>query len=287
MLSGQTVCASVANDGCHLERITFLQHPTTNQIVMWGHFENTANYDLAQVAVAYADPGEQFTFGGTYRPLGYDSRDLTFFADGANAYLVSSFDTNTNMNIYGLTPNWTYVTEVVAEVYPKQYREAPAMAKSNGTYYLYTSRASGWYPSLPEYITATDLKGPWTDAEVMGNTATFATQSGNVNQFADGRYMMAADRWSANWSPANGPNRQLYLPMSVADGAPFAAGKYYPSVRYDSSVTTSGQSFFGVQTGKIVSVGKPGSSDAGSANISLANDGIQVSQSRSSYLIAN
>lgn len=244
---------------------------------MWGHFENTANYGLAQVAVAYADPGKEFTFGGTYRPLGYDSRDLTFFADDdANAYLVSSFDTNTNMNIYSLTSNWTYVTGVVAEVYPKQYREAPGMAKSNGTYYLYTSRASGWYPSLPQYITATDLKGPWTDPKVMGNTATFATQSENVNPFADGRFMMAADRWSANWRPSNGPNRQLYLPMSTADGAPFATGKYYPSVQYDSNAAAPGQSFFGVQTGKIVSVGKSATSDAGIDNITSANDGVQV-----------
>lgn len=209
--------------------------------------------------------------------MGYDSRDLTFFADDDhNAYLISSFDTNTNMNIYGLTSNWTAITDVVSEVYPNQYREAPAMAKNNGTYYLFTSRASGWFPSLPEYITATDIKGPWTNATVMGNTATFATQSGSVNQFGDGGYQMSADRWSANWTPANGPNRQLFLPISMSQGAAFAAGKFYPTVQYDSNATKPGQGFFGVQTGRIVSVGKNASSDAGTANISLANDGVQV-----------
>lgn len=39
--------------------------------------------------------------------------------------------------------------------------EAPAMFKADGTYYLLTSRMSGWAPNQNTYFTSKSIRGPW------------------------------------------------------------------------------------------------------------------------------
>lgn len=154
-----------------MEAITFLKHPSTNQFVvcklvadtgalltryallqMYAHYEKSQDYSLGWIAVAHKDPtAEALTFDGAYRPLGHDSRDLNFFNDGNSAWIVTSTDTNTNNNIYSLTSNWTAVDKFLVQVNKGGHREAPAVAKNNGVYYLFTSRAAGWLPSQPQY----------------------------------------------------------------------------------------------------------------------------------------
>ena len=205
---------------------------------------------------------------------------MAFFADdddGNSAYLISAVDTNTNMIIFNLTANWTAVASVAAEVNMNQYREAPAMMKEDGVYLLYTSRANGWLPSLPEYITAQSVSGPWTNASVLGNTATFCTQSGSVFNLSDGQRAMTANRWSAQWSPPGGPDRDILLPLAISPKTGFVGTYFYPSIKYSDNITEPSRGLFGVQRGKIVSTGQPSESNAGSQNITLANDGIQVS----------
>jgi hypothetical protein len=276
VLDGVTLCA-VANYSCKLERVKFRKNPTTGEFVMWAHFEKSQDYALGYVAVAHTKPGAaSMTFEGAYRPGGADSRDMAFFADGNDAYLVTSTDTNTNMNIYALTANWTAVDSFLVQVNKGGFREAPAVVKSDNYYYIFTSRASGWLPSQPQYIAAKSMAGPWSAPANVGNTATFGTQSGEVNRLASGQFAMNSDRWSNNWPTKGGPTRQLMLPVSFSSGGGFAAYHFYQTVSYSDDITTAGQGVFGVQSGKIVSVGKPASSNAGDTNIALANDGIQT-----------
>lgn len=274
VLTGQTVCASVGYS-CLLQRIDFEKNPVTGDFVMWAHLENTANYDLAQVAVAYATPGQAFTFAGTYRPLDYDSRDETFFVDGDDGYLISATDTNTNMNIYALTSNWTAVASLVQEVYIDDYREAPSMVKYDGYYYLFTSRAAGWYPSQPEYIAAQSLTGPWSNPVVVGNTATFCSQSGSVMQLNNGQFAMISSVWAANWSPSAGANYDLFLPTSFSPSGGYASYNYYEQVAYSDQITTVNQAVYGIQAGQILSNTYPATTNAGTTNLAYANDGTQ------------
>lgn len=109
----------------------------------------------------------------------------------------------------------------------------------------------------------------------MANIATFSAQSGNVNQLISGQSAMTVDRWSANWPTKGGPNRQLLSPVSFSTEGGFAAYHFYQTVQYSRDVTTAGHGVYGVQTGKILSVGKNASSDSGTQDIGLANDGIQ------------
>lgn len=189
--------------------------------------------------------------------------------------IVGSTNTNTDMNIYSLTSNWTAVDQFVVQVSKGQHREAPSMIKSGGWYYMFTSRASGWLPSQAQYITSQSMSGPWSSGKNIANIATFAAQSGNVFPLASGQAMMTLDRWSANWPTKGGNNRQLLAPISFSAGGGFAAYHFYRTVQYSRDVTTAGQGVYGVQTGRILSVGKSSASNAGSENIALANDGVQ------------
>lgn len=215
------------------------------------------------------------SFDGTFKPLGDDSRDMNFFSDGDKAYLTTATDTNTNNNIYSLDARWTAVSQRLAQVNVNQHREAPAVIKSNGWYYLFTSRASGWLPSTPQYIAAQDMAGPWSDPVNVGNAATFSAQSGGVNSLSSGQFEMHANQWSSNWPTKGGPTRSLMLPISQSVGGGFTSYHFYPTVQYSDDINTPGQGMYGVQSGRILSVGKPSSSNAGTQGIALANDGIQ------------
>ncbi|KAL1874172.1 hypothetical protein Plec18167_006107 [Paecilomyces lecythidis] len=267
VLGSETICAST-NGTCKLERTVFFYNPSTDYFVMWAHYENAEDYSLGEVACAHGAAGQNWTFDGAYQPLGHDSRDMTVFTDDdGSAYLVSATNTNTDMNIYQLTSNWTAVDSLLTTVLKSQYREAPAVVKDNGTYFLFTSRAAGWYPSAPEYISSSAMEGPWSESRYIGNTATFCTQSGSVDE-ANSSYVMMGDRWSANWSPAQPPNRELALPLSFS-------GTGYASYHYYSVVKASDEGgIYGVQSGKILSQGKEATSSGGS-NITLATDGTQ------------
>lgn len=87
VLTSQVLCAP-ANYSCKLERENWKKHPQTGEFVLWAHYEKSQDYALGWVATAHAKPGEELTFGGAFRPLGSDSRDMTFFADGSDAWYV-------------------------------------------------------------------------------------------------------------------------------------------------------------------------------------------------------
>lgn len=117
--------------------------------------------------------------------------------------------------------------------------------------------------------------GPWGDPVNVANTATFCAQSGGVNQLDNGQFEMSADQWSSNWPTKGGPTRQLMLPMSLSSGGGFASYHFYRTVQYSDDVQTQGQAIYGVQSGQILSVGRPSSSNSGTEGIGFANDGVQ------------
>lgn len=245
-------------------------------ILCRAHYERSQDYGLGWVAVAHIKPGaSSMTFAGAFAPNGDDSRDMAFFADGTDAYLVTSTNVNTNNNIYRLSSDWTKVDSFLVQVNADGHREAPSVIKSNGWYYLFTSGASGWLPSQPQYIAAQAMAGPWGPPTTIGSTSTFGSQSGGVNEFGMGQFAMNADRWSNNWPTKGGPNRQLMLPMGLSAQGGFASCSFYQKAKY-SEEAPAGQNVYGIQTGQILSVGKPASSSAGAKDIAFANDGIQT-----------
>ncbi|KAE9966938.1 hypothetical protein EG328_008509 [Venturia inaequalis] len=270
VLTRAQACKGSPNGFCKFEATTFVQQPKSKEVIMWTHWENAGDYKEARVAVAWGKPGQPWTFGGSFRPTGKDSRDLSFFNDNGKGYLLSATDTNTNLNIYALTSDWHGVDKLVITVLKGERREAPSMIFENGFYYLFTSTAAGWFPSTGQYISAPSVTGPWTKSRNIGNTATYGAQSGPVEKIGK-TYVMRANRWAAQWKYKEPSNRQIIMPISLQNGA--ANYHYYEEIMYKD-----GEGVYGVQPGRIVSREKPTRSNgaaAGSAE-KIANNGVET-----------
>ncbi|KNF02031.1 hypothetical protein PSTG_04851 [Puccinia striiformis f. sp. tritici PST-78] len=253
VLARKEMCAASSSSLCKLESVSFNQNPKTLEVVMWAHWEEKDGYGKGRATVAFGRPGHgSWTFGGAFRPLGYDSRDLTFFPDDdGSGYVISSTHGNQDMNIYRLTPDWHNIKTLVATVLKGQAREAPAMIHKDGFYYLMNSRAAGWYPSTGRFISAPSMAGPWSENRVLGNLGGFSAQSGEVTQLGSA-WVMRANKWSIpDIDPPGTPHRQAILVMSLSNGT--ATYAFYPKVLYKDGKDGG---VYGVQTGRILSVGK-------------------------------
>ena len=221
---------NLAEDRCVMERPKVLYNESTGQYVMWWHCDgrtptNTADYGKARAGVAVADnPAGPFKFVGAYllasdpdrTDHGFDSegghvRDMNVFKDDdGTAYVLYSSEGNEVMYIARLNYSYTGLAKdnedmVLGEdfaIISTDSREAPAMFKYNGMYYLITSGCTGWAPNQAQYAVAEDPLGPWTR---MGNPCigdtnnnTFSTQSTCVIPVdpENGKYIYMGDRWT-------------------------------------------------------------------------------------------
>ncbi|XP_044500488.1 uncharacterized protein LOC123221642 [Mangifera indica] len=208
-----------------LERPKVIYNDNTGKYVMWMHIDDS-NYTKAAVGVAVSDsPTGPFDYLYSKRPHGFDSRDMTIFKDDDGvAYLIYSTDYNTNLRIGPLTADYLNVTNVVRRILVGERREAPALFKFEGIYYMITSACTGWAPNEANVHIAESIMGPW---EIMGNPCiagnrilrltTFFSQSAHVIPAPGlpGSFIFMADRWN----PANlSDSRYIWLPLIV--GAP-------------------------------------------------------------------
>lgn len=95
--------------------------------VMWMHIDNT-NYLDAKVGVATSNSiCGQYTYLNSFRPLGFESRDIGLFKDtDGQGYLLTE-DRAHGLRIDRLTSNFTAVESNV-KLWSEKY-EAPAMIK--------------------------------------------------------------------------------------------------------------------------------------------------------------
>ncbi|MDQ0656299.1 discoidin domain-containing protein [Paenibacillus sp. W2I17] len=256
------------------EGINILYHAPTNKFVFWAHYENSTDYTLARVSVASATPGEDFTFHKSFRPEGNQSRDISIFKDDDDsAYLISTANNNSDTILYKLTSDWLDVDHQVSVIYQNQHRELPKMIKKDGIYYLFSSQAAGWYPSIPLYSSATSIDGDWSELRTIGNTSTFSAQSGSVMRVkpdTGNNVVMVAYRWMFGWAGTqNGTTEERLLPVWFSDG--YAFYDYFDQVLYN----TSDDVVVPVQNGKLLSQGKPATAQTatGTNPASYANDG--------------
>ena len=203
------------------ERPKVVYNDLTDKFVMWLHLDDSL-YAAAQVGVAVADdPWGPFTLLDNFRPLGFQSRDMTVFKDDdGKAYLVFGSGWHDNIVIAEmaddyLSLNGAYTTHLHTNG-PPDGREAPAMFKRVGDYYLVTSGTTGWFTNPAKFHKAEDINGPYTD---MGNPCvgvysehTFMAQSTFVLpvQGKEDAYIFMADRWI----PTDLKNsRYIWLPI--------------------------------------------------------------------------
>jgi beta-xylosidase len=225
-----TVLAPVQDDPAHdlhtsalPERPKVIYNRETRQYVMWAHMDRLGpdkRRSMAHVGVAVSSsPAGPFRYLGSFRPNGCDSRDMTVFQDDdGSAWLLYASRRNLDLHITRLTDDYLGTVPEYEVCFPGACREAPAVYKHNGQYFLLTSGCSGWFPNAAECAVAAALPGPW---RVLGNpcegtpeeiNTTFQSQITFVLPVA-GRpdcAMVMADRWN----PDNlRDSRYVWLPV--------------------------------------------------------------------------
>ena len=204
------------------ERPKVIYNDKTKKYVMWAHIESP-DYSYARAGVAISDsPTGPFTYLGSERPNGQMSRDMTLFKDDdGTAYLIYASEHNRTLYISKLTDDYLKQSGEYVRVFIDQSREAPAIIKHEGKYYMVTSACTGWAPNEAKYAVADNIFGPWTEIgnPCIGENAhlTFYSQSTFILPMPNqkGRYIFMADRWN----PKNlGDSRYVWLPLDFYDG---------------------------------------------------------------------
>ena len=186
-----------------LERPKVIYNDQTGKFVMWLHVDSH-NYAKAAAGVAISDsPAGTFQYLGSMRPNGEMSRDMTLFKDDdGKAYHVYSSEENRTLYISLLTDDYLEPSGRFTRNFIDQSREAPAVFKRSGKYYIVSSGCTGWDPNHAEYAVADSMFGSWT---VMGDPCsgkdaeiTFYGQSTFVLPLAGKQdaYIAMFDKWN-------------------------------------------------------------------------------------------
>ncbi|MEU2658229.1 RICIN domain-containing protein [Streptomyces sp. NPDC007325] len=205
--------------GANIERPKVMYNASTGQFVMWMHKEGSAtDYSEARAAVAVSDTVDgDYTWRGSFRPLGHMSRDITTFVDtDGTGYMISAANENADLHVYRLTADYTAIDTQVKKLWPGQWREAPAMFKRNGVYFLLTSGATGWAPNQQKYATATSVTGTWSGLKDIGNSTAFRSQTAYVlpvQGTSATSYLYMGDRWGNSMGGMVNDSQYVWMPL--------------------------------------------------------------------------
>ncbi len=227
----------------NIERPKVVYNAATGKYVMWMHKENGADYSEARAAVAVSDTVDgNYTWQGSFRPLGtHMSRDITVFVDtDGTGYMISAARENYDLQIYRLTADYTGIAALVADPWHNGHREAPALFKRNGVYFMLTSGATGWSPNQQQYATATSITGPWTAMTNVGDSTTYGSQTAYVLpvQGSSGTsYLYMGDRWGNAFGGTVNDSRYVWLPLSFPSSTTMSMS-WSPEVTLDTATGT-------------------------------------------------
>ncbi|QYR23563.1 fibronectin type III domain-containing protein [Paenibacillus sp. sptzw28] len=242
-------------------------------------YNNNANYGKAQAGYAISDsPTGPFIYQKSYRmdqcpPDQTDyqpgnpgmARDMNLFKDDdGTAYLIYSSEENRTLYISKLLDDYSDVVgwhkdgNVDANgkpvrdttykgvygvdyirLFPGGLREAPAVFKYNGKYYLVTSGATGWAPNQNMYSVADQMLGKWSSlADPFIRTSpsdpnpmiAFNSQTASVIPVdpARGKFIYVGDDWNGGNFSANGGAKYVWLPIEFGQGTDMSI-KWYSS----------------------------------------------------------
>lgn len=205
-----------------MERPKVIYNETTRKFVMWLHIDK-AEYSYARAGVAVSDrPEGPYQYIGSLRPNGQESRDMTVFKDeDGKAYLVYASEKNNTMHICLLSEDYLSPTKSYNRILIDQRREAPALFKYEGKYFLITSLCSGWSPNAALYSVADSLMGSWENrgnpCSGPGADTSFGSQSTYVLPLnaSAGSFLFMADQWNKTNLSESG---YLWIPFQMEAG---------------------------------------------------------------------
>src|SRR5262245_37316742 len=227
-----TASSSPELNPANIERPKVVYNASTGRYVMWMHWENGINYGEARAAVASSLTVDgDYTYHGSFRPLaktgvidhgkpGYMSRDCTLFVDtDGTAYFISAANENADLHVYRLTSDYLEIESLVVKLWVGQKREAPAMFKRNGFYFLLSSGATGWSPNQQKYAVSTNISSGWSSLTNIGDSVCFYSQTTYVLpvQGSSGTsYLYLGDRWAGAWGGRVNDSTYVWLPLTFS-----------------------------------------------------------------------
>lgn len=227
----------------NIERPKVMYNASTGTFVMWMHKENGTDYSEARAAVAVSDTVDgNYTWKGSFRPLGqHMSRDITVFTDTDGAgYMISAARENYDLQIYRLTADYTGIASLVANPWPGGHREAPALFKRGGVYFMLTSGATGWNPNQQQYATATSIAGPWSAMKNIGDSTAYGSQTAfvlPVQGTSGTSYLYLGDRWGNSFGGTVNDSRYVWLPLTFSNSTTMSM-TWSPEVTIDTATGT-------------------------------------------------
>ncbi|MEU9287706.1 RICIN domain-containing protein [Streptomyces sp. NPDC048275] len=227
----------------NIERPKVMYNASTGKFVMWMHKENGTDYSEARAAVAVSDTVDgNYTWQGSFRPLDtHMSRDITVFVDtDGTGYMISAARENYDLQIYRLTADYTGIAALVADPWHGGHREAPALFKRGGVYFMLTSGATGWSPNQQQYATATSIAGPWTAMANVGDSTTYGSQTAYVlpvQGTSSTSYLYLGDRWGNSFGGTVNDSRYVWLPLTFPTSTTMTMS-WSPEVTVDTAAGT-------------------------------------------------
>lgn len=286
-----------------VERPKVVYNKKNNNYVMWWHQDGpiAGEYWTAEGGVAVSDsPTGPFKYLGSSRlpNKGTDNegmlRDMTLYVDDDGneathdkAYLVYSSEENVTTVIMMLNDDYTGPAQnekgetLEGTHYVRAFsykREAPAIFKQDGAYYMISSGLTGWNPNRAEYHVSTQgMFGPWEfKGDPMVNDyegTTFRSQSTFVLPYRDGngdlvpnKFIFMADRWYPNnlsdsryvWLPLDLDNENRRVAISWYDEWKISQLNTGTTINFNSNGGSSISSLYGAEVGtKITAPTEP------------------------------
>ena len=204
--------------GRFIERPKLMYNARTGKYVVWCHWEQS-NYGASEAAVFECDSvNGSYRYVWSGRPLDVKSRDCNVFVDDdGTAYFISTTSENTNLGLFRLSDDYT---EAVAHtvLQPGQRREAPAIVKVDGRYYMLSSACSGWDPNQCKLTTSESLTEGWTSLQGLGNGIAYDTQAASILTIKGTKattYLYVGDRWQ---DPDLPQSKTIIFPISFGNG---------------------------------------------------------------------
>lgn len=181
--------------GCIIERPKVIYNTATKKFVMWFHLElRGRGYEAARTAVAVSDTVTgPYDYIRSWRPNaahhpinvtaddlipakenyfqrdiqnGQMARDMTLYVDeDGKAYHVAAAEENYTLHVSLLSDDYINFSGIYSRILIKMHREAPALCKYNGRYYLLSSGCTGWAPNAASYAVADNIFGPYDPVE--------------------------------------------------------------------------------------------------------------------------
>jgi hypothetical protein len=211
----------------NIERPKVIYNSKTGKYVMWMHKENGSDYTQARRRRRVRHC--RLHLPGQFRPpTGTTSRGMTLFKDDdGTAYQITSANNNADLQIFKLSADHTSYGSLAANPWPGTFREAPALFKRSGVYFMLTSGNSGWKPNQQRYATATSITGPWTVMTDVGDDTAYGSQTAfvlPVQGTQDTSYLYMGDRGG---NSMGGTVNDSHLP-------------WYPQIAVDTDIGTIG-----------------------------------------------